>query len=87
MSHDILRVVRETTKLLQQAERRLDAASPYKAGLSGLQAEDTPGQAAASERLGTALSHIQTLQAMLADQQALLDRRHLQVGTIQMYAT
>lgn len=80
ISHDVLRVVTQTTRLLQLAEKHLNAASPWKAEVLGLLAEQCPEQAADAAHLGRALCHLQVLQALLTDHHVLLNRRLVQVG-------
>ena len=82
LTQDILRVFRQTTQLLQQIERRLDVASPWKARVSGLLSEHSDEQAADSVHLARALCNLQVLQALLADQDRIWDRRLVQVGVI-----
>lgn len=84
LSHDILRVVTQTTTVLQQAERQLDAASPWKARVLGILAEQTPEQAADAALLGRALCHLQVLQALLTEHHLVLHRRLVQVGVKQV---
>ena len=84
LSHDILRVVTQTTTVLQQAERQLDAASPWKARALGILAEQAPEQAADAAHLGRALCHLQVLQALLTEHHLVLHRRLLQVGVNQI---
>ncbi|CAL5224735.1 g7467 [Coccomyxa viridis] len=80
LTQDILRVFRQTIQLLQQIERRLDVASPWKARVSGLLSEHSDEQAADSVHLARALCNLQVLQALLADQDRIWDRRLVQVA-------
>ena len=80
MSHDISRVVTQTTRLLQLADRRMDCHSPWKSTVSGLLAERVHKRAAEDAHLDRALCHLQVLQALLTDRHAFLERRLLQVG-------
>lgn len=70
----------QTTRLLQQAERRHNVASSWKVRVSGLLSEQSDEQVADSVHLGRALRHLQALQEVLADNHALWKRRLMQVG-------